>query len=77
MKRTLRRLYAGWMVFARGLGVLMSWILLSAVFLLLVPWLRLLFVRRSEVLRTDLDPASFWEPALGAPRDIKALLRQY
>ena len=77
MKDVFRRLYKGWMAFAHGLGVVTSSILLGAVFLLVVPWLRLLFVRRAEVLRTSLDPDSYWEPAPPVPRDVEALLRQY
>ncbi len=77
MKRAVRRLYAGWMAFARRLGILMSSILLGAIFLLVVPWLRLLFVRRRAVLGTGLEEASFWEKAPPVPADVESLLRQY
>ncbi len=65
------------MAFARALGILTSSLLLGAVFLLVVPWLSLLFARRGRVLRTSLEPTSFWEAAPPVPRDIETLLRQY
>ncbi len=77
MKRALRRLHDGWTALARGLGVLTASALLGAVFLLVVPWLRLLFVRRGEVLRTGLEDPSFWEKAPPVPGDVAALLRQH
>ena len=72
-----RRLLDEWTALSQEAGGWVSMILLGAVFVLVVPWFKLLFVRPRRVLGTDLGGDSFWRELPPMSFDADRQQRQF
>jgi hypothetical protein len=68
-------LYRGWTAGTHAIGVAITVVLFSLMFVAVLPFF--LFVRRRDPLRKRLGAASYWEPAPPDDPSLERALRQY